>query len=231
MKPLRIAPSILSADFGRLAEEVRAVDEAGADVIHVDVMDGRFVPNLTLGPVVVEAVRKATSKPLDVHLMMVEPEKFIEDFAKAGADGITVQAEAVPHLHRCVHLIKDLGKRAGVALNPHTPLDQLEYLWGDIDLVLCMTVNPGFGGQRFIESVLPKIQRARQAIDAVGRSDEVDIEVDGGIDPETAPRAVAAGANLLVAGSAVFKKLDYAQAIADIRAAETARTRDLPGAG
>lgn len=227
MKPVRIAPSILSCDFGRIAEEVSAVDQAGADLIHVDVMDGRFVPNLTIGPVIVEAVRKATQKPLDVHLMMVEPENYLEDFAKAGADGLTVQAEAVTHLHRCVHRIKQLGLRAGVALNPHTSLEPLEYLWADIDLVLCMTVNPGFGGQRFIEAVLPKIERARTRVNGVGRADEVDIEVDGGIDPKTAPRVVAAGANLLVAGSAVFKRVDYAKAISDLRESEELVTGDL----
>lgn len=220
MKPVRIAPSILSCDFGRISEEIRAVDEAGADVIHVDVMDGRFVPNITIGPVVVGAVRKATEKPLDVHLMIVEPEKYVEDFAKAGADTLTVQAEAVPHLHRVVHQIKGLGKRAGVALNPHTPLSVLDHLWEDIDLVLCMTVNPGFGGQKFIAGVLPKIERARDAVAAVGRQAEVDIEVDGGVDSETAPRVVKAGANLLVAGSAVYKRPDYAKAIAALRSAE-----------
>ncbi|MEL6183696.1 MAG: ribulose-phosphate 3-epimerase [Myxococcota bacterium] len=219
MKPLRVAPSILSCDFGRVAEEVQAVDEAGADLIHVDVMDGRFVPNLTIGPVVVKAVRKATKKPLDVHLMMVEPEKYLQAFVDAGADGLTVQAEAVPHLHRCLHQIRDLGVRAGVALNPHTPPEVLDYLWPDLDLVLCMTVNPGFGGQSFIPNVVAKVDKVRERVRAAGRSHEIDIEVDGGIDPTTAPEVVAAGANLLVAGSAVFNRPSYAEAIAAIRRA------------
>ena len=217
MKSLRIAPSILSCDFGRVSEEVRAVDQAGADLIHVDVMDGRFVPNLTIGPLVVEAVRRATQKPLDVHLMMVEPEKYLGAFAKAGANGITVQAEAVPHLHRCLHAIKDLGLRAGVALNPHTPPEVLDYLWEDVDLVLCMTVNPGFGGQKFIPNVLSKIEKVRDRVAAVGRQAETDIEVDGGMTPQTTPLAVAAGANLIVAGSAVFGQPSYAAAIKALR--------------
>lgn len=217
MKPVRIAPSILSCDFGRVTEEVQAVDKAGADMIHVDVMDGRYVPNITIGPVVVEAVRKATDKPLDVHLMIVEPEKYLEDFAKAGANGLTVQAEAVTHLHRCIHQIKSLGLRAGVALNPHTPPDVLDYLWEDIDLVLCMTVNPGFGGQKFIPNVLRKIEVVRTKVEEIGRIDEIDIEVDGGIDPTRAAQAASVGANLLVAGSAVFNQEDYASAIAALR--------------
>lgn len=214
-RPLLIAPSILSADFGRLADEVRAVDRAGADWIHVDVMDGRFVPNLTIGPLVVEAVRKATDKPLDVHLMVVEPDSMLADFAAAGADGLTVHAEASVHLHRTLQRIRALGKRAGVSLNPHTPEDFLDYILQDVDLVLVMSVNPGFGGQSFIPSQLEKIRRIRKKFDDAGLS--VDIEVDGGIKPGIAHKVVEAGANVLVAGSAVFGKDDYAAAIAAIR--------------
>jgi ribulose-phosphate 3-epimerase len=214
-RPLLIAPSILSADFGRLADEVRAVDSAGADWIHVDVMDGRFVPNLTIGPLVVEAVRKATEKPLDVHLMVVEPDSMLADFAAAGADGLTVHAEATVHLHRSLQRIRALGKRAGVSLNPHTPEDVLDYVLPDVDLVLVMSVNPGFGGQAFIPSQVEKIRRIRKKFDDAGLS--VDIEVDGGIKPGTAHQVVAAGANVLVAGSAVFGKTDYDAAIRALR--------------
>jgi ribulose-phosphate 3-epimerase len=214
-RPLLIAPSILSADFGRLADEVRAVDRAGADWIHVDVMDGRFVPNLTIGPLVVEAVRKATDKPLDVHLMIVEPDSMLADFASAGADGLTVHAEASVHLHRSLQRIRALGKRAGVSLNPHTPEDVLDYVLGDIDLVLVMSVNPGFGGQAFIPSQIEKIRRIRRKFDDAGLA--VDIEVDGGIKPGIAHKVVEAGANVLVAGSAVFGREDYAAAITAIR--------------
>jgi ribulose-phosphate 3-epimerase len=218
-RPFVIAPSILSADFGRLAEEVRAVDAAGADWIHVDVMDGRYVPNLTIGPLVVEAVRRATDKPLDVHLMIVEPERYVADFAAAGADGITIHAEAVTHLHRAIHQIKDLGKRAGVALNPHTPESVLDYVLEDLDLVLAMTVNPGFGGQSFIPAVLDKVRRLDRNLIERGLRSSIDIEVDGGINAITSREVVEAGANALVAGSAVFKAASYGDAISAIRGA------------
>jgi ribulose-phosphate 3-epimerase len=214
---IRIAPSLLSADFGRLREEVRAVEQAGADLLHVDVMDGRFVPNITIGPVVVKALKAAASKPLDVHLMIVEPERYLEDFARAGADALSVHAEACVHLHRTVQQIRALGKRAGVALNPHTPLDQLRVVLPDLHSVLLMTVNPGFGGQAFIASVVPKIRELREEIDRRGL--DVDISVDGGIGAETAAIVTEAGANVLVAGAAVFNSSNYRQAITDIRAA------------
>jgi len=210
-----IAPSILSADFGRLADEVRAVEQAGADYIHVDVMDGRFVPNITLGPVVVEAVRRATQLPLDVHLMIVEPEKYVEAFAAAGANLISVHVEASPHLHRTLHQIREAGARPAAVLNPSTPVDMVEDVLDDLDMVLLMSVNPGFGGQRFIPRVLDKIRRLRQLVSSRGL--KVDIEVDGGIDPDTAPRVIEAGANVLVAGTAVFRAKDYRAAIASLR--------------
>ena len=213
--PVIVAPSILSADFGRLADEVRAVEAAGADWIHVDVMDGRFVPNLTLGPQVVKALRAATKLPLDVHLMIVEPEKYIEDFAKAGADCLTVHVEACPHLHRTVQQIHGLGKRAGVALNPSTHESTLAYVLSALDLVLVMSVNPGFGGQSFIAEVLPKISALRGIIDRSGRA--VQLQVDGGIQEGPASRCAAAGARAFVAGNAVFTKADYGLAIAAIR--------------
>ncbi len=217
MAPIRIAPSILSADLGRLAEEVRDVERGGADWIHVDVMDGRFVPNITLGPIVVGAVRRATRLPVDVHLMIVEPERYIEDFAQAGADVISVHVEASTHLERTLTEIRRLGKRAGVVLNPHTPEESIRYVLGVTDLVLVMSVNPGFGGQKFLPAVLPKLAAIRRMIDASGR--DIDLEVDGGVSPATARAVVEAGARVLVAGNAVFAQADRAAAISAIRAA------------
>ena len=214
-QPLRIAPSILSADFARLGEEVRAAVDAGADWIHVDVMDGRFVPNLTIGPPVVKALRRITDRPLDVHLMVVEPERFVEAFAEAGADTITVHAEACTHLQRTLDQIGKLGKRAGVSLNPATSEACLEYVLDVLDLVLVMSVNPGFGGQSFLPSVLPKLERIRAMIDGAGKS--IDLEVDGGVKPGTAKQVVAAGADVLVAGNAVFATDDYGKAIRALR--------------
>ncbi len=212
---IKIAPSILSADFSRLGEEVQAVDRAGADYIHVDVMDGHFVPNITIGPLVVDALRKVTEKPLDVHLMIDNPDLYIPDFAKAGADIITVHQEAVPHLHRTVQLIKSLGKQAGVSINPATPVETLDVILDELDLVLIMSVNPGFGGQSFIPSALDKIQALRQRITARGLATE--LEVDGGVKVDNIHEVVAAGADVLVAGSAVFNTGDYAATITALR--------------
>jgi len=200
---IRIAPSILSADFAKLGEELRAVSKAGADYIHIDVMDGHFVPNVTIGPLVVEALRPHSDRPFDVHLMISPVDIFVPAFAEAGADIITVHAEAGPHLHRSIQLIKSLGKKAGVALNPATPVTAIEQVLDAVDLVLVMSVNPGFGGQAFIPSVIAKIAALRRMIDASGRA--IDLEVDGGVNPETAPQAIAAGADVLVAGSATFR--------------------------
>ena len=212
-RPTLIAPSILSCDFGRLADEVRAVEAAGAGLIHVDVMDGRFVPNITIGPVVVEAVKKVATLPLDVHLMIVEPEKYVADFIKAGAATVTVHQEACVHLHRTLELIRSLGARPSVVLNPATSLSTLEDVLPLVDQVLLMSVNPGFGGQSFIPHTLARLQRLRAMLDERGLT-HVDVEVDGGINAETAKQVVAAGANVLVAGHAVFRSGDYRKAIA-----------------
>jgi ribulose-phosphate 3-epimerase len=213
--PIRIAPSILASDFGRLAAEVQAVERAGADWIHVDVMDGHFVPNLTIGPAVLKAVRRATALPLDVHLMIEAPERSLADYAAAGADRIGVHVETCPHLHRTLQQIRALGKKACVVLNPATPASAVEVVLGDVDQVLVMSVNPGFGGQSFIESSLPKLAQLRRWIDE--RELTVELEVDGGITPDTIERAARAGANVFVAGTAVFGEPDYRVAIADLR--------------
>lgn len=210
-----IAPSILSADFSRLGEEIAAVEKGGADVIHVDVMDGHFVPNITIGPLVVKAVRKVTSLPLDVHLMITDADRYIDDFANAGADWITVHVEACTHLHRTIHRIKELDKRAGAVLNPATPLTSLEQILPDLDLIMLMSVNPGFGGQSFVESSVNKIQTLREMLDNVGS--RAGIEVDGGVSPSTIARVADAGANIFVAGSAIFGQKDYEKTIQEMK--------------
>ncbi len=217
--PVRIAPSILSADFAKLGEEVRAIDAAGADWIHVDVMDGHFVPNITIGPAVVKAIRPHTNKPLDVHLMIAPVDPYLESFAEAGADTISIHVEAGPHTHRSLQFIRKLGKRAGVVLTPQTPAKALDYLLEEVDLVLVMSVNPGFGGQGFIPSSARKIESIRKMIDKAGLT--VDLEVDGGIDPVTSRLALDAGADALVAGTAVFRDgpAGYARNIAALRGA------------
>lgn len=215
--PLSIAPSILSADFARLADEVAAVERAGADLLHVDVMDGHFVPNLTVGPPIVESLKKVTKLPLDVHLMITNADAFIPDFIKAGADYLTVHVEACPHLHRTIQSIKERGVKAGVTLNPATPISSLQEIMGEVDLVLIMSVNPGFGGQKFIHSVLKKITQARTMLDQI--NSHALLEVDGGIKADNARDVVAAGATVLVAGSAIFSQPDYTATIAALRAA------------
>ncbi len=211
----KIAPSILSADFSRLGDEIRAVGAGGADYIHVDVMDGHFVPNITIGPLVVEAARKVTGLPLDVHLMIENPDRYVPAFAEAGADIIVVHAEAAVHLHRTVQLIRSLGKKAGVALNPATPLNHLDHVLEDLDLVLLMTVNPGFGGQSFIEACLDKIHSLRGMLDKRGL--ETELEVDGGVKTDNIGRIANAGADVFVAGSAVFGSSDYASTIMELK--------------
>ncbi|PLS16635.1 ribulose-phosphate 3-epimerase [Bacillus sp. M6-12] len=212
---MKIAPSILSADFSRLGEEIRDVENGGADYIHVDVMDGHFVPNITIGPLIVEAIRPITKLPLDVHLMIENPDRYIEAFAKAGADYITVHVEACTHLHRTIQLIKSLGVKAGAVLNPATPVSSIQNIIDDLDMVLLMSVNPGFGGQKFISAVLPKIGEVKELADAKGL--QLEIEVDGGVNSETAQLCAEQGATVLVAGSAVFNETDRKAAIEKIR--------------
>ena len=211
----KIAPSILSADFTRLGEEIKAVEKAGADYVHIDVMDGHFVPNITVGPMIVKAARKTTDLPLDVHLMIENPERYIDDFVKAGSDFITVHVETVTHLHRLLGVIRNAGVKAGAALNPATPLSSIEFVLKQLDMVLLMTVNPGFAAQSFIPEVLPKIRELKQIVDQKGI--EVDIEVDGGINVENISQAAQAGANVFVAGSAIFTSRDYAKTISMMR--------------
>lgn len=215
MQEIQFAPSILSADFSRLGEEIVAVDQAGAEVIHIDVMDGHFVPNITIGPLVVEAARSVTDKVLDVHLMIQNADQYLESFAAAGADWITVHVEACTHLHRTVSRIKELGKKAGVVLNPATPLSSLDYVLEEVDLVMLMSVNPGFGGQSFIESTLRKTDTLKKRIDELGL--RVGIEIDGGVSPDTIARVAEAGANIFVAGSAIYGRDDYGAVIRKMR--------------
>ena len=214
---IKISPSILSSDFARLGEEIRAVEEAGADLIHIDVMDGHFVPNITIGPLIVKAAKDITSLPLDVHLMISDPDRYIDDFVKAGADIITVHAETVYHLHRTIQVIKKMGVQAGVALNPATPVEMLNYILTDIDIVMIMSVNPGFGGQQFIPEAISKIETVRKMIEKKGLATE--IEVDGGINEKTISRVYQAGANIFVAGSAIFLEDDYKKVIDTMRKA------------
>lgn len=212
---VKIAPSILSADFSKLGQEITDVEHGGADLIHIDVMDGHFVPNITIGPLVVQAVRPITELPLDVHLMIENPDQYLDAFAKAGADYITVHVEACRHLHRTIHHIKELGVKAGVVLNPATPVESILPIIDDVDMVLLMTVNPGFGGQKFIHSVLPKISQVKDL--ALARNLNLEIEVDGGVNEETAKLCIEAGASVLVAGSAVYNKKDRGQAITALK--------------
>lgn len=216
---IKIAPSILSANFARLGDEIKDVEKGGADYIHVDVMDGHFVPNITIGPLIVEAIRPVTKLPLDVHLMIENPERYIGAFVKAGADIITVHVEACTHLHSVIHQIKSAGIKAGVVLNPHTPVSLIQHILEDIDLVLLMTVNPGFGGQSFIHSVLPKIRQVARMVEE--KNLDVEIEVDGGVNAETAKLCIKAGANVLVAGSAIYNQSDRGKAIREIRNSNT----------
>ncbi|HIJ79673.1 MAG: ribulose-phosphate 3-epimerase [Desulfobulbaceae bacterium] len=217
MQELMIAPSILSADFARLGDDINKVAEAGADVIHIDVMDGHFVPNITIGPLVVKAVRRVTDLPLDVHLMIENADRYLDDFAAAGADWITVHVETGYHLHRTIHKIKELGKKAGAVLNPATPLASLDHILPDLDLVMLMSVNPGFGGQSFIPETIAKVRQLKKMIDDRGL--KVGIEIDGGVSPATIAPIAEAGANIFVAGSAVFGKADYAKEISAMKAA------------
>jgi len=212
---MMIAPSILSADFSRLGQEIQAVEQAGAEVIHVDVMDGHFVPNITIGPLVVRAVRQVTALPVDVHLMITQPDLYLQDFAEAGADWITVHVEACTHLHRTIHFIRDLGKKAGAVLNPATSLSTLEYILADVDLVMLMSVNPGFGGQSFIESTLEKTRKLRAMLDQVNPG--AGIEIDGGVGPKTISDVARAGANIFVAGSAIYGQQEYAGVIGELK--------------